>query len=197
MNRWARRARAGSLSLVITVVVLALLVAGNVLASKSNSALDLTHGKLNTLAPQSVLAAQRLTSDLQVVGLWRTGAGNGEFEAEALVTLYAAQSPHVKYRREDVDADSTDVKKYAIKEPNTVVLDYRGKTALLTQTLQREVDLTAALLRLESDRVPIVCWAIGEISRLGTCSSRRRHRSRATATSWRSSIPPPLCRRRV
>ncbi len=162
MSRWARRARAGSLSLVITVVVLALLVASNVLVSKTTEALDLTHGKLNTLAPQSVLAAQRLTSDLQVVGLWRTGAGNGELEAEALIGLYAAQSSHVKYRRESVDADSTDVKKYAIKEPNTVVLDYKSKTALLTQTLQGEVDFTAALLRLESDRVPLVCWAIGD-----------------------------------
>jgi hypothetical protein len=162
MNRWARRARAGSLSLVTTVVVLAALVAANVLASKSTQALDLTHGKLNTLAPQSVLVAQRLASDLQVVGLWRTGAGNGELEAEALVSLYAAQSSHVKYRREDVDADSTDVKKYAIKEPNTVVLDYKGKTALLTLSLQGEVDFTAALLRLESDRVPLICWAIGD-----------------------------------
>jgi len=159
---WARRARASSLSLAITVVVLAALVAANVLASKSTQALDLTHGKLNTLAPESVLAAQRLTSDLQVVGLWRTGAGNGELEAEALVSLYAAQSSHVKYRREDVDADSTDVKKYAIKEPNTVVLDYKGKTALLTLSLQGEVDFTAALLRLESDRVPVICWAIGD-----------------------------------
>jgi ABC-2 type transport system permease protein len=162
MNRWARRARAGSLSLAITVVVLAALVAVNVLASKSNSALDLTHGRLNTLAPQSILAAQHLTSDLQVVGLFRNEAGNGEVEAEALVSLYAAQSSHVKYRREDVDADSTDVKKYAIKEPNTVVLDYKGKTALLTPSLQGEVDFTAALLRLESDRVPLVCWAIGD-----------------------------------
>jgi ABC-2 type transport system permease protein len=162
MNRWARRARAGSLSLVITVVVLALLVASNVLASKTTEALDLTHGKLNTLAPQSVLAAQRLTADLQVVGLFRTGADNGETAAEALISLYAAESSHVKYRRENVDADSTDVKKYAIKEPNTVVLDYKSKTALLTQTLQGEVDFTAALLRLESDRVPLVCWAIGD-----------------------------------
>ena len=159
---WARRARASSLSLAITVLVLAALVAANVLASKSTQALDLTHGKLNTLAPESILAAQRLTSDLQVVGLWRTGAGNGELEAEALVSLYAAQSSHVKYRREDVDADTTDVKKYAIKEPNTVVLDYKGKTALLTLSLQGEVDFTAALLRLESDRVPVICWAIGD-----------------------------------
>ncbi len=162
MSRWARRARAGSVSLVITAVVMAALVAANVLASKSNSALDLTHGKLNTLAPQSILAAQRLTSDLQVVGLFRTEAGNGQLEAEALITLYAAQSSHVKYRREDVDKDNADVKKYAIKEPNTVVLDYKGKTALLTASLQGEVDFTAALLRLESDRVPLVCWAIGD-----------------------------------
>jgi ABC-type uncharacterized transport system involved in gliding motility auxiliary subunit len=162
MNRWARRARAGSLSLVMTLSVLAVLVAANVLASKSNSALDLTHGKLNTLAPQSILAAQRLTSDLQVVGLFRTEAGNGELEAEALVSLYQAQSSHVKYRRENVDTDNADVKKYALKEPNTVVLDYKGKTALLTSSLQGEVDFTAALLRLESDRVPLVCWAIGD-----------------------------------
>jgi ABC-type uncharacterized transport system involved in gliding motility auxiliary subunit len=162
MNRWARRARAGSLSLVVTLVVLAALVTANVLASKSTSALDLTLGRLNTLAPQSILAAQHLTSDLQVVGLFRNEAGNGEVGAEALISLYAAQSPHVKYRREDVDADNADVKKYAIKEPNTVVLDYKGKTALLTPSLQGEVDFTAALLRLESDRVPLVCWAIGD-----------------------------------
>jgi ABC-2 type transport system permease protein len=162
MKRWARRARAGSLSLVITVLILAALVAANVLASKSSQALDLTHGKLNTLAPQSILAAQRLASDLQVIGLFRTEAGNGELEAEALVSLYAAQSPHVKYRRENFDTDNADFKKYAIKEVNTVVLDYKGKTALLTPTLQGEVDFTAALLRLESDRVPVVCWAIGD-----------------------------------
>lgn len=162
MNRWARRARAGSLSLVVTVVVMALLVTANVLASKSTEAVDLTRGQLNTLAPQSVLAAKRLTSDLQVVGLFRAGAGNGQTEAEALISLYAAQSSHVKYRREDVDTDVTDVKKYVIKEADTVVLDYKGKTELLTQGFQGEVDFTAALLKLESDRVPLVCWAIGD-----------------------------------
>src|SRR5260370_7731180 len=102
MSRWARRDRAGSVSLVITAVVMAALVAANVLASKSDSALDLTHGKLNTLAPQSILAAQRLTSDLQVVGLFRTEAGNGELEAEALITLHAAPHSHLQYHRHHV-----------------------------------------------------------------------------------------------
>jgi hypothetical protein len=162
VNRLARRARAGSLNLVVTVLVLAALVGANVLASKSTEAVDLTRAGINTLAPQSIVAAKRLTADIQVIGLFRAGAGNGQTEAEALVSLYVAQSPHVKYRREDVDSDGADVKRYAIKEPNTLVLDYKGKTELLTEALQGEVDLTSALIRLESDRVPLVCWAIGD-----------------------------------
>src|SRR5216683_778752 len=162
VNRWARRARAGSLSLVLTLVVVALLVGANLLASKSTAAVDLTRGGLNTLAPQSVLAVKRLTADLQVVGLFRAAAGNGQTETEALIGLYGAQSSHVKYRREDYNSDSADIKRYAVKEPNTVVLDYKGKTELLAQGSQGEVDFTAALLKLESDRVPLVCWAIGD-----------------------------------
>jgi ABC-type uncharacterized transport system involved in gliding motility auxiliary subunit len=162
MSRWARRARAGSLSLVVTAIVLALLVAANVFASKSTQAIDLTRGGLNTLAPQSVLAAKRLAADLQVIGIYRAGAGNGQTEAEALISLYAAESPHVKYRRADADADVADVSRYKVKRPNTLVLDYKGKSELLTRDSQGEVDVTAALLKLESDRVPLVCWAIGD-----------------------------------
>jgi hypothetical protein len=162
MSRLARRVRAGSLSLIVTLVVIGVLVGANILASKSTQAVDLTRGGVNTLAPQSVLAAKRLNADLQVIGLFRAEAGNGQTAAEALVSLYAAQSSHVKYRREDYSSDSADIKRYAVKEPNTVVLDYRGKTELLPEGSQGEVDFTAALLKLESDRVPLVCWAIGD-----------------------------------
>lgn len=162
MNRWARRVRAGSLSLVVTAIVLAVLVVANVVASKSTQAIDLTRGGLNTLAPQSVLAAKRLTADLQVIGIYRAGAGNGQTEAEALISLYAAQSPHVKYRRADADSDLADVSRYKVKRPNTLVLDYKGKSELLTRDSQGEVDVTAAIIKLESDRVPLVCWAIGD-----------------------------------
>src|SRR5260370_29442778 len=162
MSRWARRARAGSLSLVVTALVLAALVAVHVSASKSTLQGDLTRGGINPLAPHSVPATQRLKADVQVIGLFRAGAGNGQSDAEALIGLYAAQNPHVKYRRENVDTDSVDVKQYAIKEPNTVVLDYKGKTELLTRDSQGEVDFTSALLKLESDHVPLVCWAVGD-----------------------------------
>ena len=157
-----RRVRAASLSATVIAVVLGLLVAANVLASKSAQSWDLTRAGNNTLAPQSVLVARRLTSDLQVVGLFHPAVGNGQPEAEALVALYAAQSPHVKYRTADPDKDPVDVKRYGITQLNTLVLDYKGKTELLLQSSQTESDFTSALIKLESDTVPMVCWGVGD-----------------------------------
>ena len=162
MSRWARRARAGSVSLLVTALIAGALVGLNVLASRSTLGWDLTHGRLNTLAPQSVLAAKRLHSDLLVIGLFRTGTGNGQTQAEALISLYQTESAHVIYRRENVDTDVADVNRYKVKEANTIVLDYGGKTQLLSPPSQNEVGFTAALIKLESDRVPLVCWAVGD-----------------------------------
>ncbi len=151
-----------TLSIVVAALVLALLVGANVAASRTTQAMDLTRDGLNTLTPQSVGAANSLQSDAQVIGLFRPGSGNGQAETEALIALYVAQSPHVVYRRENFDTDRSDVKRYAIKSPNTVVIHYRGKTELLTPASQDEAGFTAALLKLESGRVPLVCWAVGD-----------------------------------
>jgi ABC-type uncharacterized transport system involved in gliding motility auxiliary subunit len=157
-----RRARAASFSAAVIAVVLGLLVAANVLASKSEQSWDLTRAGNNTLAPQSVLVAKRLNADLEVVGLFHPGVGNGQPEAEALVALYEAQSPHLKYRTADPDKDPVDVKRYGITQVNTLVLAYKGKTELLLQASQSEVDFTSALIKLEADRVPMVCWGVGD-----------------------------------
>jgi ABC-type uncharacterized transport system involved in gliding motility auxiliary subunit len=150
------------LAIVLAAVVLALLTVANVAASRSTQASDLTRDGLNTLTPQSVGAAKSLQSDAQVIGLFRPGTGSGQAETEALIALYTAQSAHVVYRRENFDTDRSDVKRYAIKQPNTVVIEYRGKTELLTPAAQDEAGFTAALLKLQSGRVPLVCWAVGD-----------------------------------
>jgi ABC-2 type transport system permease protein len=156
-----RHPRYGSARLLLTALVLGMVVALNVVASRSTQAWDLTRSGVNTLAPQSVLAAKRLDSDLLVTGLFHPGPGNGQTEADALVGLYQAQSPRIVYRSESFDVDVADDRRYSVKAPDTIVLDYRGKTQLLTQPLQTEQDFTSALLKLESDHVPIVCWAAG------------------------------------
>ena len=168
-----RRARSITLNAIGIAVALGLLVAANILVSKTSQAWDLTHAGNNTLAPQSVLAAKSLTSDLQVIGLFRPGTNSGQSETEALVALYADQSSHVKYRSANADQDTVDVKHYGITQVNTVVLDYNGKTQLLLQGTQSEEDFTSALLKLESDRVPVVCWAVGDGERSLTDANQK------------------------
>jgi len=168
-----RRARSLTLNAIVIAVVLGLLVAANILVSKTPQAWDLTRAGNNTLAPQSVLAAKGLTSDLQVIGLFRPSTNSGQNETEALVALYAAQSSHVRYRSANADQDAVDVKHYGITQVNTLVLDYRGKTELLLQGAQSEEDFTSALLKLESDRVPVVCWAVGEGERSLTDANQK------------------------
>ena len=156
------RLRAALLNAGVTLAVIAVIVALNVFASKSPQTWDLTRAGNNTLAPQSVLAARHLTKDLHVVGLFQPGAANGQADAEALIALYAAQSAYVKYRSADPSRDTVDVKRYGVTQNNTIVLDYGGKTELLLQGSQSEQDFTSALLKLESDRTPAVCWASGD-----------------------------------
>jgi len=119
-----RRLRSGSASVLLSALALVVLVALNVLASRGTQSWDLTRSGLNTLAPQSVLAARRLASDLTVIGLFQTGPGNGQTQAEALVSLYGAVSPRVVYRSASFDTDVADVRKYSVTEPGTLVLDY-------------------------------------------------------------------------
>ncbi len=156
------RGRSIAASVLLGVALLAALVAANVFASKSTRAWDLTRYGNNTLAPQSVLAAHNLTSDLQVIGLFRPTQPGDQAVTEALIALYAQQSPHVLYRSANVDTDLADVKLYTVTEADTVVLDYKGKTQLLLPGSQTEQDFTSALLKLESSRVPMVCWAVGD-----------------------------------
>ena len=156
------RARSITWTVGAGVGLLAVIVGANILASQFAVAWDLTRYGNNTLAPQSVLAARHLTSDLQVIGLFRPTQPGDQFETEALIALYAHESPHVHYRAANVDTDVADVKQYGVTEADTVVLDYSGKTQLLLPGSQSEQDFTSALLKLESSRVPMVCWAVGD-----------------------------------
>lgn len=156
------RGRSIAGTILLGVALLAALVAANVFASRSTQAWDLTRSGNNTLAPQSVLAARNLTSDLQIIGLFRPTQPGDQAETEALISLYAQRSPHVHYRSANVDTDVADVKRYSVTEADTVVLDYSGKTQLLLPGSQTEQDFTSALLKLESSRVPMVCWAVGD-----------------------------------
>jgi ABC-type uncharacterized transport system involved in gliding motility auxiliary subunit len=156
-----RRLHSRSAGLFTGAVALVLVIGLNVVAARTMLSWDLTRSGINTLAPQSVVAAKRLNVDLLVIGLFRSAPGDAQAQSEALVALYQAQSPRIVYRSVSFDTDVADARKYSVTEPGSLVLDYRGKTQVLTPPLQTEQNFTSALLKLESGRAPVVCWAAG------------------------------------
>jgi ABC-type uncharacterized transport system involved in gliding motility auxiliary subunit len=156
-----RRGRSGSFSVLATAVLLGALVVLNILASRGAQTIDLTQAHLNTLAPQSVLVVKRLDADLRVIGFYGPSDDQSRKDAEDLLSLYAAQSPHVKVRFEDPQLALQDLQRYGVHESGTLVLDFKGKTELLLPGTQSEQDVTSALLKLESSRTPGLCWVSG------------------------------------
>jgi ABC-type uncharacterized transport system involved in gliding motility auxiliary subunit len=159
----SRRARFGSLSVLVSAILVGILVAVNVLASRSIQAADLTRSGLYTLSPQSVLVAKRLGSDLAVTGFFRPNEQTSKSAAQALLALYQAESPHVKVRFLDPDRNSAQAAGMGVTISGSIVLQYRNKPSrVLTLASESESDVTAAILQLEASRAPVICWAGGD-----------------------------------
>ena len=157
----SRQSRFGTLSVVVTAILLGILVMGNVLAARATQSFDLTKYKNNTLAPQSLLVAQRLDSTANA-WLWDNSGDPNLASTRNLLQRYAAASPHFKVTVEDPNNDPATARAQGVKVVDTIVIQYRGKPQLLNPGSQTEQDITAALLTLESTRTPTVCWVGGE-----------------------------------
>jgi ABC-type uncharacterized transport system involved in gliding motility auxiliary subunit len=160
----SRQSRFGTLSVVITAVVLGILVMANVLAARSTQALDLTRYKVNTLAPESIQVAQRLDSDATVT-LWDLNNDPSLSNLQNLLDRYHSVNPLLKVTVADPNFDPTTARAQGVVGGSSLpflVITYHGKTQVLTPGSQNEQDFTAALLKLESNRTPVVCWVGGE-----------------------------------
>ena len=157
----SRQSRFGTLSVVLTAVVLGLLVMGNVLAARSTQTLDLTRYKVNTLAPESIQVAQRLDSDA-IVTFWDNSSDSSFSTVSTLLARYTAASPRFKVTVTDPNNDPATARTQGVAELDTVVVQYHAKSQILGPGTQREQDVTAALLKLESSRTPEVCWVGGD-----------------------------------
>jgi ABC-type uncharacterized transport system involved in gliding motility auxiliary subunit len=160
----SRQSRFGTLSVVITAVVIGILVMGNVLAARTTQAIDLTRYKVNTLAPESIQVAQRLDSDATVT-LWDVNTDPSLSTLHNLLDRYKAVNSHLKVTVSDPNFDPTTARAQGVVGGSSLpflVISYHAKTQILTPGSQNEQDITAALLKLESSRTPVVCWVGGE-----------------------------------
>jgi ABC-type uncharacterized transport system involved in gliding motility auxiliary subunit len=160
----SRQSRFGTLSVVITAVVIGIVVMANVLAARSTQALDLTRYKVNTLAPESIQVAQRLDADATVT-LWDVNNDPSLTNLTTLLGRYESVNRHLKLTISDPNFDPTTARVQGVVGGSSLpflVISYHGKTQILTPGSQNEQDITAALVKLESSRTPVVCWVGGE-----------------------------------
>lgn len=160
----SRQSRFGTLSVVVTAVVIGILVMANVLAARSTQALDLTRYKVNTLAPESIQVAQRLDSDATAT-LWDVSNDPTLTTITNLLGRYQSVNRHLKLTVSDPNFDPTTARAQGVVGGSSLpflVISYHAKTQILTPGSQNEQDITAALLKLESSRTPAVCWVGGE-----------------------------------
>jgi ABC-type uncharacterized transport system involved in gliding motility auxiliary subunit len=157
----SRQSRFGTLSVFVTAILLGILVLANVLAARATQTLDLTKYKTNTLAPESIQVAQRLDSDAKVT-VWDNNSDSSLSSLRSLLQRYQAASAHFRVTITDPNFDLATARAQGVTALDTVVIQYNGRSQILNAGSQTEQDITAALLKLESNRTPTVCWVGGD-----------------------------------
>jgi len=159
-----RQVRFGTLSLLVSAVVIGILVMANVVASTGGQSWDLTRGQLFSLSPKSLAVLGQLNADVQVTGFFRPGTNTAERRDDAaLLGEYQKASPHVKVEFLDPDRNQATAKRLGVTIGGSLTVQYKSKPAIvLPLGSQTEADITGAILKLESTRTPLICWAAGE-----------------------------------
>ncbi|HEX6348132.1 MAG TPA: GldG family protein [Candidatus Dormibacteraeota bacterium] len=159
-----RHVRFGTLSLIVSSVVIGILVMANVIAAQGEQSIDVTRGQLFSLSPKSLAVIHQLKSDVQVTGFFRPGNNTSERRDDAaLLAEYQKASPHVKVRFLDPDTNQELANRLGVTIDGSLTVQYQSKPAIvLPLGSQTESDLTGAILKLEATRTPQICWAGGE-----------------------------------
>ena len=146
----SRRARFGSLSVLVSAVVIGILIMVNVVASRGSQAADLTRSGLYTLSPKSALVTKKLDSDLRVTGFYRPSQADSKRQMQDLLSLYQQQSRYVKVQFLDPDQNATQALRLGVTIAGSIVMQYKERSpVVLTLDAQTESDVTGAMLRLD------------------------------------------------
>jgi ABC-type uncharacterized transport system involved in gliding motility auxiliary subunit len=165
LNRAALRQRfqrksllySGNLVLII-VLVLAILGLANYFLSKHNYRMDFTAAKLHSLSDQSVTVLKALKTDIAFKGFFREG-NYGRAAMENLLKIYAYHSARIHYEFIDPDKNPGLVKRYAVTQDGTTIIEAGDKESRITTTT--EEDVTNALIKATRAQKKIIYFLEG------------------------------------
>jgi ABC-type uncharacterized transport system involved in gliding motility auxiliary subunit len=141
-----RSARYGTFTVISVVVVLAILIGLNYIAGRQNKRWDLTSNQQFTLSEQTTKILSGLKEPLTMIGFETTDRTP---PLRDRLADYKAASAQVKTEVIDPDKEPLVARKYEVRTYGTVVLEYKGRTELVTDS--SEQDLTNAIIRVTSE----------------------------------------------
>lgn len=153
-------------TVVGSILVLVVLIAVNVLASRHALRWDTTRTARFTLSPQTRQVLTTLAEPVEALAFTR----GEEREVRDLLKEYAAASRRFSFRVVDPDRRPEEAQAYDIRDYGTVILS--SGTRRERVTTPSEQDLTAALMRLQENRRMTVHFLIGHGERLTSDESK-------------------------
>jgi ABC-type uncharacterized transport system involved in gliding motility auxiliary subunit len=141
-----RSARYGTFSVVSVIVVLAILIGINYIASRQNKRWDLTSNQQFTLAEQTTKLLKGLKEPLTMIAFARSEEMPSFRDR---LQDYAAASSQVKTDFIDPDKEPLVARKYEIPAYGTVVIEHKGRIERVTSLGEQE--LTNAIIKATSD----------------------------------------------
>ena len=155
-----RQLRYGSNTAVLVLVVLAILIGVNYLATRHPLKKDLTKNQRYSLSDQTKKVVQGLKDDVRIVYFQRTVDMEGSAGVDR-VKDYQSLSPHVKAEFVDPVVKPARARELDVKGPWPSIVIERGDKRERVNN-DGEQDLTNAFIKLTREGKKTVCFAQGE-----------------------------------
>ncbi len=148
---------AGNLAVLI-ILVLAILAALNYLGTKTGKRIDLSEGKIHSLADQSIQVVRNLKEEINIKGFFADG-NPSLFSFRSLMDLYRYYSDRIRFETIDPYKNPALVKHYDIKRDGTLVLEYRGRDTRVEEISEEAI--TNALIKITRDEAKTIYFTRG------------------------------------
>ncbi len=153
-----RQARYGSNALVMTLAVLGILIVVNVITFQNPYKWDLTEGKENTLAPESLEALKTLPQPVTALAFY-SGRMSTEFVNNLLMNFRSSSEGKFDYRFIDPELNPLLAQQMGVTRDGMIILQMGEQKEIVTYA--SEAEITGALVRLMNPEAYTVYFLTG------------------------------------
>jgi len=150
-----RSSRLGANTIVLSLAVLGILTAVNILAFRHDKRFDMTTEKLYSLSDQSRKIAGHMKQDVNFIYF----SNQADSHLSELMAEYRTQNRRIQFRRVDPIAHPEIAKQYNVRATGDMVATSGARKIHLQGTA--EEDITNALIRLSHTSAKTVCFVEG------------------------------------